>query len=103
MSTAPRAIDADETLSAALDTLRALRVQKHDLETKERELTDHVKSLLGDEPVIVLANGRKAATYTVNEQSRIDTRRLKSDYPDLAEQLTMVTVVKRLTLAGDDE
>lgn len=46
--------------------------------------------------------GRPAVRWTVVESSRLDTRKLRSEHPELVEAFTVPTVTRRFTVVTED-
>lgn len=97
----PMGDDGDEIM--ALDgmddllNLRALKVQEKDeLENQIREIDQQVKLALGNTQKGVSAGWR--VNWTNTTTARIDAKKLREMYPDIAEEVTKTTAGRRFSI-----
>jgi predicted phage-related endonuclease len=103
MTATPTPLDADHVVADAIAQMSRLRAERKAIEEQEKALGDLLKSKIAEfgDNVIVFVGGEKAATYSEVTSHRVDTKRLKAEYPDLAATLTTESVSRRLTLVGE--
>ena len=63
------------------------------LEEKKSELTDEVKLAIGDNESL-LYNGEIVATWKAQHRSTVDSKKLKTKYPEIAEECEKKSVVR---------
>lgn len=86
-------------LDAKVTELRELQSMIAELESQVEAIKDTIKTKMMDEGTEELTgNGWKATWHTVSS-SRLDSKKLKADYPDLYSQYSKTTAATRFTLA----
>lgn len=86
-------------LDAKVTELRELQSMIAELENQVEAIKDTIKTKMMDEGTEELTgNGWKATWHTVSS-SRLDSKKLKADYPDLYSQYSKTTAATRFTLA----
>lgn len=86
-------------LDAKVTELRELQSMIAELESQVEAIKDSIKTKMMDEGTEELTgNGWKATWHTVSS-SRLDSKKLKADYPDLYSQYSKTTAATRFTLA----
>jgi predicted phage-related endonuclease len=103
MTATPTPLDADHVVADAIAQMKRIRTERKVLDEQEKALGDLLKNKLAEfgDNVIVFVGGEKAATYTEVTSRRVDSKRLKAEYPEVAEAVTTESTSRRLTLAGD--
>lgn len=84
--------------------LRQVRGQISELRQKEQAIEEHLKGLLGDHTEARL-QGRPVVAYRWTKPvERIDTKRLRRDFPDVATEVTRISPpARRFVLLDTDE
>lgn len=86
-------------LDAKVAELRELQSMIAELESQVEAIKDTIKTKMMDEGTEELTgNGWKATWHTVSS-SRLDSKKLKADHPDLYSQYSKTTAATRFTLA----
>ena len=86
-------------LDTKVQELRELQSMIDELTAQVETIKDAIKAKMVDEGTEELAgNGWKATWHTVTS-SRLDTKRLKADHPDLYTEYSKDSTVCRFTLA----
>lgn len=86
-------------LDAKVTELRELQSMIAELENQVEAIKDTIKTKMMDEGTEELTgNGWKATWHTVSS-SRLDSKKLKADHPDLYSQYSKTTAATRFTLA----
>lgn len=72
---------------------------------KWTEIADRAKEqitkAIGDAEIGTV-DGQPAARWSVVNSSRLDTKKLRAEHPDIAEQFTVPTTTRRFTLVDKD-
>ncbi|MFY1588960.1 YqaJ viral recombinase family protein [Micromonospora sp. WMMD734] len=93
----PTVVDDVVTIPQHLaDQYATRRALLDDAKTALAEVENHIRGLLGDARTAV-CGGRKVAQRSVYDQTRLDTRRLKADHPDLHAAYAVTSTVSKLT------
>lgn len=82
----------DETYDKLQQVLR-LSKQIKALETTKDELADEVKLVIGNNETL-LYNGDIVATWKSQQRSTVDSKKLKSEYPDIAKECEKKSIVR---------
>lgn len=90
---------ATPEVEAACARLAEIRDEKKALEADEKEQKLLIQSQMGEADTLRDPDGRRTlATWSSNEQRALDTKALRAQYPELAEQFDKVTTVRRFLL-----
>lgn len=92
--------DLDATVAGCIDVLRHTRALIKDLESDERRLENVIKAALADAE-IGLVDGKVAVTWKQSTSKRIDVERLRSEYPEIAAEMTTESTARRFLLKGN--
>lgn len=84
-------------LLTTIKELRELKALAADLQAEITALEDAVKGHMGDQET--LRAGEYQITYKTVKSSRLDSKALKRDLPDVAARYTVESAYKRLTVA----
>lgn len=79
---------ADEVIKSSIDELVYLQSQIKDMETKAEDLKTAICSSMAANEILTTIDGNKLATWKTQTANRIDTTKLKKDYPEIAKELT---------------
>lgn len=94
-----RSVIADTHVADAWQQLKETQEEKKRLESEEKELKLQIQQHMGDAAVLLDRDGRKQlATWKYQQQKRLDTKALKTEHPDLAEQYEAVNEFRRFLL-----
>lgn len=86
-------------LDAKIMELREIQAMIVDLEAQAETIKDMVKAKMCDEGTEeIIGNGWKATWHTVTS-SRLDSKKLKAELPDLYSRYTKTSSATRFTLA----
>lgn len=97
----PSVIDEPVTIPLELaDRYAQRRALLADAKAAYEETSNQVLALIGDCRSAV-ADGRKVATRSVSDVTRLDVAAIRRDHPDLAEQYTVTSTVARLMPAKE--
>lgn len=92
------ALVADEHLAGLISQRRTIKaLDQENTELLER-LDNQIKQAMGDHTTVVDDDGKVLATWKPGSSTRIDTKRLKADHPDLAEQYATTTTTRTFRL-----
>lgn len=80
-----------------LDAKQAYDEVKAHLDVVEQQLRDQITSGADGHNALVLVDGRPVGRYTKVASARVDTKRLKAEWPDIARQYVRETSFWRLT------
>jgi putative phage-type endonuclease len=89
----------DGGLVASVDELRRLKAEIKDLET-QAEVHEYAIKLAMKEAASLVVDGAVVATWKSGSSARVDTKKLKERYPQIAAELTTVTTSRRFLLKG---
>ncbi len=84
-------------LLTTIKELRELKALAADLQAEITALEDAVKGHMGDQET--LRAGEYQITYKMVKSSRLDSKALKRELPDVAARYTVESAYKRLTVA----
>ncbi|MBQ8545515.1 MAG: hypothetical protein IJ437_01080 [Clostridia bacterium] len=84
-------------LNAKLRELKRLKARQDQINTKIGALEAEIKDFMGDNEEIRM--GTHKITYRSIESSRVDTKSMKKEIPDIVARYTINTVYKRLVIA----
>ena len=85
--------EAEATAEVLALVKRAVELQRREnaVKAEREEIRDRLGAIMGDQGIDrIVSAGTVRVTRSVSTPRRIDTARLKEDYPDLAEALTVV-------------
>lgn len=77
--------------------LHGLKAMQDELTAEIESLQDEIKSFMGDKEVLRIADFK--ITWKTVKSTRLDSKKLKADMPDVAEQYTIPVEYKRFTIA----
>lgn len=83
-------------ITAKLTELMELRRMQEELTAEIENLTDAIKTHMGDAETLV--SGPYKVSYKAVTSSRLDTTALKKALPDIAAQYTKTTTTRRFTV-----
>ena len=84
--------EAEATAEVLALVKRAVDLQRREnaLKAEREEIRDRLGAIMGDQGIDrIVSAGTVRVTRSVSTPSRIDTARLREEYPDLAEALTV--------------
>lgn len=87
--------------SKAMGELRELRARKAQRDAIDRQIAEHenrLRAFMGSAEVAVTPTDHEAIRWTNVSAARIDTKRLRHDRPEIAEEYTATTSTRRFTL-----
>lgn len=84
-------------LNVKLRELKRLKAKQDELNAKISAIEDEIKDFMGDTEE--LRTGTHKITYKGIMGSRLDTKSLKKELPEIAERYTIATFCKRLIIA----
>lgn len=84
-------------LNAKLRELKRLKARQDQINAKIGTLEAEIKDFMGDNEEI--RTGTHKITYKSVQSSRVDTKSMKKELPDVVERYTINTVYKRLIIA----
>lgn len=94
--------EAEATPDVLALVKRAVDLQRREnaLKAEREEIRDRLGAIMGDQGIDrIVSAGTVRVTRSVSTPSRIDTGRLREEYPDLSEALTVVgSEVQRVTI-----
>jgi putative phage-type endonuclease len=90
-------ISANLELSLRIQELRDLKEKIKELENEKDQIEVDLKTLFADNEAIIY-NGNTLATYKTSQVSRIDTKLLRADYPEIAEKCNKISTERRLLI-----
>lgn len=92
-----KSIEADETIIEAHRELIDVKEQIKRLDDKKKELEGQVKTAISDAESLVYGN-QVLATYKQVSGSRLDSKKLKKEHPELVDQFSKPYSYRRLNL-----
>lgn len=96
-----KSVVATAAASAMVTELRAVKADLKDLEARESELELLLKQEIGDAESLVGADMRPLCTWKSQNNRALNTKRLRDERPDIAEEFTLEKTIRVLRLAGD--
>lgn len=90
--------DLTDDQFAWIKRLAAIRANKKALEAQEKEAVAAIRTFARGAETLTHA-GTAVAFDRESTQSRIDVGMLRADYPDIADACTVITPIRRLTIA----
>lgn len=84
-------------LNAKLRELKKLKAKQEELDKKIGEIENEIKAYMGDTEE--LRTGTHKITFKGVASTRLDTKSLKKELPEIAERYTISTFYKRLIIA----
>lgn len=84
-------------LNAKLRELKKYKAKQAELNEKISAIEDEIKSFMGDNEE--LRTGTHKITYKGIEGTRVDTKAMKKELPDIVARYTIATFCKRLIIA----
>ena len=94
----PAAIDLDATTAKWLEAYREAHNQAEHWQLLAQRAREHVEAALGDAEAGYI-DGKPAVRWAIVNSSRIDTKKLEIEHPDIAEQFRVPVITRRFTLA----
>lgn len=91
------AVEADNAAAAAFGELVTLKAQAKTLADQIAEKEDQIKMAIGENTMLTLG-GNKIATWKAGSRNTIDTKALRADHPELANQYTKTTTTRTLRI-----
>ena len=82
-----------------IDELRELMRMKEELEAEITALQDEIKAVMTAENTDELRGADYKVTWRQYQQSRIDSKALKEDLPEVAEKYTKIITTRRFLIA----
>lgn len=90
-------VSANLELSLKVQELRDLKEKIKDYEEQKEEIEIELKKIFGDSEAI-LYNGITLATYKSSSVTRIDSKKLKKDFPAIAEKCSSTAIERKLLI-----
>lgn len=90
-------VELPQNAAITLSELHSVRAQIKELETKETFLQDVIKGFMSDAEIANI-DGKPVATWKETRSSRLDTKALKADQPELYSKYTAESVSRRFVL-----
>ena len=97
-SVSGKVVEADQSVYADVQELKALNANIKMLEERQQELRDRIAVAIGDADAITF-DGAKLATYKGQITTRFDSKRFKEEHPDEYEQYAVKNSTRVLRLA----
>jgi Phage-related protein, predicted endonuclease len=88
----------DDKIAEKVDMYKLLSRQKKEIEDRMDEIKVELEDTFGNKSYMQNGNGDLIATFKATERSSFDTKRFKTDNPDLAEEYTKVTSSRTLRI-----
>ena len=99
MTDRPSDITRDITpIKGLVDSPAAVKVREAELAEHKRAITEAIQATLGD-ATVGQVDGTTVVTWRENTVTRIDTKQLKADWPEIADKCTKTTTQRRFLLA----
>lgn len=96
----PSLADREQVIAQPLSDAYRAAVNTYRRAEKERNLaTNRLREAGGDARVLVDERGRKLATHSISDTSRIDPKYLRAEWPEAAAAATRVSPVDKITPA----
>ena len=87
------------TMKEKIEALRELMRMKEELEAEITALQDEIKAVMTAENVDTLRGTDYKVTWKAYQTSRIDSKALKADLPEIAAKYTKTTTARRFLIA----
>lgn len=101
MTAEPEAVALDD-LTSWVDTYQAAQAKVKEFEQLAKVARKQIEARLGDAEVGTVA-GQPVIRWSTVSSSRVDVTKLKAEYPDLADAVTVTNITRRFTLVKGDE
>ena len=92
---------ATAATSAMIAELRAVKADIKDLEARESALELSLKQELGNAESLVDSDMRPLCSWKSQKNKALNTKRLRDERPDIADEFTTLKTIRVLRLAGD--
>ena len=79
---------ADQDIQESINELISVQASIKDMSEKENSLKTKICSAMESNEILLSMNGDKLATWKTQTAKRIDTAKLKAEYPDIASAVT---------------
>ncbi|MBN2640373.1 MAG: YqaJ viral recombinase family protein [Victivallales bacterium] len=93
-----KVISANERIIESVESLKVVKDQLKGLEEQKENLEFEIKSFMADADTLVSPDGAKFATWKKSITNRLDTKKIKAELPEVAEQYTSQSVSRRFLL-----
>lgn len=100
-ASASKSVVATAATAEMVTELRAVKADIKDLEARESELELLLKQEMGDAESLVGADRRPLCTWKSQNRRALNTKRLRDERPDIADEFTLEKTIRVLRMAGD--
>lgn len=89
--------ETDAVISAVVDELKTVKDLEKSIKEKRAGLESEIKSYFGEAETIT-DNGKAVATWKQSTRTSIDTKALRKNAPDIADEYTKTTITRTLRI-----
>lgn len=88
---------ADEELKSMINELRDIRSLEDDIKARREQIEDIIKETIGTHEAVTI-DGKQAVTWKSVTSSRLDTKALRNDLPDIAAKYSVQMITRTFKL-----